>query len=274
MKMILFRYLLVCSLSVYLTASVGQHRQEPDKGIPLKVMSYNIHHANPPSKDSLIDIDAVVEVIRAAGADVVALQEVDQLTKRSGKMDQPKLIAEKLRMHYFFAKAMDYDGGAYGQLLLSKYPIVSTTVHKLPAVAGFKGEPRIMGEIQVQLDQNTVIRFATVHLDAQKDEENRLLQAKYIVNSLGKKKIPAIIAGDFNATEYSKPIEILKGSLKPTCSNCAFTIPVINPKKAIDFIMLDKLSNWKVVSHQLIDEQYASDHLPVLSSLILQRKEK
>ncbi|TDS11870.1 endonuclease/exonuclease/phosphatase family protein [Sphingobacterium paludis] len=272
MNFMLLRYLLICSLSVCYTVSSGQSSKKLTEGLPLKVMSYNIHHANPPSKDSLIDIDAIVKVIRAADADLVALQEVDQLTKRSGKMDQPKLIAEKLGMHYYFAKAMDYDDGGYGQVLLSKYPIRSTRIHRLPAVSGFKGEPRIMAEIYVQLDQHTEIRFATVHLDAQKDEQNRVLQAQYIVDNLKKKAMPSIVAGDFNATEDSAPLTTLKESLSPTCANCPFTIPVVNPKKAIDFIMLDKASNWKVVSHQVISEKYASDHLPILSTLTLNRE--
>jgi endonuclease/exonuclease/phosphatase family metal-dependent hydrolase len=52
----------------------------------IRVMSYNIHHANPPSKakDSTIDMQAIADVIIKANPDLVALQEVDNRTTRSG----------------------------------------------------------------------------------------------------------------------------------------------------------------------------------------------
>ena len=52
----------------------------------LKIMTYNIHHANPPSKekDSTIDLKAVAAVINAARPDLVALQEIDVNNGRAG----------------------------------------------------------------------------------------------------------------------------------------------------------------------------------------------
>src|SRR5690606_14845335 len=72
-----------------------------------KILTYNIHHANPPSKPEAIDIEAICKVIQQSDADVVALQEVDIQTDRSGKIDQAKLIAEKLGMSYHFFKAIE-----------------------------------------------------------------------------------------------------------------------------------------------------------------------
>jgi len=237
----------------------------PNDGI--KVMTYNIHHANPPTKDSLIDIDAIVQVIRVQSPDLVALQEVDQLTNRSGGMDQARVIAEKLGMNYFYAKAMDYDGGAYGQAILSRFPITSTAVCRLPSSPGFVGEPRIVGEATIQLPNGTTLRFATAHLDAQKADANRILQAKAISRLVAAEETAMIIAGDFNAVSSSEPMRILDKVFTHSCSSCAFTIPVLKPSKTIDFILLDKRRSWSVVSHQTIQETYASDHFPVVTVL-------
>lgn len=236
----------------------------------LKVMAYNIHHANPPSKSGHIDIDAIVKVIRAENPDIVALQEVDVHTNRSGNIDQAKVIADKLGMHYFFAKAIDYDGGEYGQVILSKIPISEERIHRLPFKAGAKAEPRILATVKVNIDKKRAVRFGTVHLDAQRDPANRLLQVEKLNTIAGQEKLPFIIAGDFNAAEHTEPLQILLGAaFISTCENCPFTIPVINPRRTIDFILLDKKSPWEIVSHRVIDEQYASDHLPVVAKLRL-----
>lgn len=233
----------------------------------IKVMTYNIHHANPPSTDSLIDIDSIVQVIRMQSPDLVALQEVDQFTRRSLGQDQARIIAEKLGMNYFFAKAMDYDGGAYGQAILSRFPITATAVHRLPADAKFIGEPRIVGEATIQLPSGTALRFATVHLDAQRGDENRLLQAKAISRLVAAEESPMIIAGDFNAVVSSEPMRVLDKVFTNSCTSCDFTIPVLKPSKTIDFILLDRRKAWTIISHQTIKERYASDHFPVVTIL-------
>lgn len=237
----------------------------------IKVMTYNIHHANPPSRDSLIDMDAIVRVIQAQDPDLLLLQEVDQGTQRSGGIDQAAVIAKRLSMHYFFAKAIDYDGGAYGQAVLSKFPIDSARVAQLPAVPDFTGEQRIMAVATIALNDDQQVLLVSTHLDAQKVEENRVLQAHALKSFAMEAKLPILLAGDFNAVETSAPLQILQEVFHKTCTGCAFTIPVINPKKAIDFILFDKKSNWTLLSHQVVNETYASDHLPVVSVVELKK---
>ncbi len=42
-------------------------------------------------------------------------------------------------------------------------------------------------------------------------------------------------------------------------------IPVINPSKTIDFIAYAPGDKFIVIEHKVIDEKYASDHLPLFS---------
>ena len=51
-------------------------------------MSYNIHIGNPPSKPGIIDMKAIIKAIKIENPDLVALQEVDVNTNRSGKINQ------------------------------------------------------------------------------------------------------------------------------------------------------------------------------------------
>jgi endonuclease/exonuclease/phosphatase family metal-dependent hydrolase len=62
----------------------------------LRIMAYNIHHANPPSRSDSIDIPAIVRTIRAQDPDLVALQEIDGNTERSGEGNQAEIIADSL----------------------------------------------------------------------------------------------------------------------------------------------------------------------------------
>ncbi|MCC4230107.1 endonuclease/exonuclease/phosphatase family protein [Zunongwangia profunda] len=41
------------------------------------VLSYNIHHANPPSQSEVINLDTIATIIKNSKADIVGLQEVD-----------------------------------------------------------------------------------------------------------------------------------------------------------------------------------------------------
>lgn len=235
----------------------------------LRVMAYNIHHCNPPSKPGLIDIDAIAKAIRDQNADLVALQEVDVNTGRSGKFNQAEEIAKKLGMSFFFAKAIDHDGGDYGVAILSKYPTIETKINRLPTQSGTKGEPRVLATVKVTLPDGRIIRFGSTHLDAQKEDTNRELQIEEINRISADEKLPFIIAGDFNAAPGSIVINALDRQFSRSCEPCDFTIPVINPKKTIDFIAFTPKSKFRSKSTYVVPERYASDHLPVLAVLEL-----
>ncbi len=239
----------------------------PGKERLLRVMSYNIHHANPPSRPDSIDIPAIVRTIKAQNPDIVALQEIDADTERSGPGNQAEIVADSLGMNVYFGKSIDFEGGDYGVAVLSKFPISEGTVHRLPTEPGTNGEKRILTTVKVALTDDTFIRFGSTHLDSQKEDTNRLRQIKEIQRIASEDDLPMIIAGDFNAPPDSEVINILDQAFKRTCSNCEPTIPVDHPEKAIDFIAFRPEKSFKVVDHKVIDETYASDHLPIVAIL-------
>lgn len=235
--------------------------------VNLKVMAYNIHHANPPSKPHTIDIDAIIKTLQAQDPDIVALQEIDANTSRSGEGNQAEIIAERLGMNVFFGKAINYDGGEYGVAILSKYPISEQKVHSLPTARGTNGEPRVLATVKIALPNGLFIRFGSTHLDSQRTNTNRLLQMEEIANIASEENLPMIVAGDFNAPPNSKVINILDKYFTRTCASCEPTIPVQNPVKAIDFIAFKSKEIFSIKSHKVINEIYASDHLPILAVL-------
>ncbi len=238
----------------------------------LRVLTYNIHHANPPSTTATIDINAIANVIKQQNPDLVALQEIDVNTTRSGaSLNEAAEIARLTGLKFFFGKAINYGGGEYGVGILSKYPIESSMNTPLPTATGTNGEPRTLATAVITLPGGKKIVFASTHLDAQSADTNRVLQINRIVEILQQEQNPVIIGGDFNAVPGTRVINALDAAFTRTCiTACGFTIPVNNPNKTIDFIAYKPSNNFKVLEHKVIDEKYASDHLPVLAVLQLQ----
>lgn len=232
----------------------------------LKVMTYNIHHANPPSKEGFIDLPAIAKVINESGADLVALQEVDVHTQRSGKeINQAAELGRLTGMNHFFVKGIDYEGGEYGIAVLSRFKILKTDSLRLPMKEGIGGEPRVLALITVKPAKGKKVVFGSTHLDLK--PETRVLQAEAITAHLKELKLPVILGGDFNAKPESQEIGVFDQHFRRSSIPNGFTIPVVKPNREIDFIMFKPEDHFKVVKHEVIDEQYASDHLPVYVEL-------
>lgn len=233
----------------------------------LTVMSYNIHHANPPSEGDRIDIDAIAKVIKENAADLVALQEVDVYTGRSGsQLHQAKALADRLDMYFYFAKALDYDGGHYGNAVLSKFPIEDSLRIFLPTLSHISAEDRVFAGVKIKINGKD-LWFGSVHLDY-KSEENNLHQSQTLIQQLEHQSGLKIIAGDFNAEPHSETVRYFDQHFQRTCeAHCPPTIPVDQPKKAIDFIFHSKSDSLRLEEHRVVDEKYASDHLPVVAKI-------
>lgn len=237
----------------------------------LNVLSYNIHHANPPSKPDFIDLQAIADVINKEKPDVVGLQEVDVNIPRSNKQNQAEELARLTGMEAFFAKAIDYDGGEYGIAILSKLPMEHMKNTNLPTATGTGGEPRTLVTAVITLPGGRKILFANTHMDAQRPDTNRFLQINRITEILMKETLPVIVMGDLNAVPESRIINKLDAHFTRTCvNNCGHTVPQINPRRTIDFIAFTP-GAFNVVEHKVIDEPYASDHLPVKAVLQLKK---
>lgn len=271
-----FSLLLLFSVLVFgcgvKTVPVGNPpHSNPAKQHTITILSYNIHHANPPSKPGVIDLPAIANVIRQQGADLVALQEVDVRTGRSGaSLHQAEELARMTGMRAYFAKAIDYGGGEYGVAILSRFPMEENKNTPLPTDDNTKGEHRTLATATIVLPNNKRIVFACTHLDAQRGDTNRQLQIKKIVDVLKGESLPVVIAGDLNAVPDSDVIQQLDRSFTRTCvTNCPYTIPEKAPNRTIDYIAFAPAKSFTVLSHTVVDESYASDHRPVKAVLQL-----
>jgi len=263
---------LIIAYTLLILTSCGVSKEQTQiakrtSGIELKIMSYNIHIGNPPLKPGIIDMEAIIEAIKKENPDLVALQEVDVNTGRSGKINQAEIIAKSLKMNFYFAKAIDHDGGDYGVCIISKYPISDTKTYRLTTLKDTSGEPRVLATAKIQLKNGKFIRFGATHLDHLNKSVNREVQMEEINQIALNETLPFIIAGDLNAVEKSSAIQKLDKVFTRTCQNCDPTFPVVKPTRTIDFIAFKTGNKFSTIEHKVVQEHYASDHLPVIALL-------
>jgi len=231
----------------------------------VKVLTYNIFHGETMKGD--FDLDRIAQVINSVDPDLVALQEVDFNTNRAKKMDLVVELGLRTGLAPLFGKAMSYDGGEYGEGILSRFSFLSSKNHSLAAQEG--KEPRSALEVQVVLSGGDTIRFIGTHLDHTRDETDRVSQTIELVKLFANDDMPSILAGDLNARPGSHPMNILLREWTRSFSEDIPTFPSINPKSKIDYILYKPANRWRVIELSVIDEEIASDHRPVLAILEL-----
>lgn len=233
----------------------------------VRVLTYNIYHGETVNATKPFDLDLLAKIISDTKPDLVALQEVDFKTKRVLKMDLVTELSLRTKMVGVFGKAMPFDGGEYGEGVLSKYSFLSTKNHAL--VAGKNKEPRAALEVNIQIKSGDSIRFIGTHLDHTEDETDRINQANQINTIFSKDNVPTILAGDLNATPETETMQIFYKKWTPSFSENIPTYPAENPKIKIDYILFKPANRWRVLETKVIKEEKASDHRPVLSVLEL-----
>jgi endonuclease/exonuclease/phosphatase family metal-dependent hydrolase len=245
----------------------------PAKAEELRVMTYNIHHAE--GTDKKLDLKRIAKVIRAESPDLVAIQEVDQGTQRSKRIDEPAELSKLTDMHVVFQKNIDHDGGGYGNVVLSKLPIKSHKDLKLPSLAEpepvKQREQRGMLVVEVQSRSGDSILFACTHLDCRRQDQERFESARVINDWFRKEypQVPAILAGDLNDTPESRVLSRFAEFWRSARAEEMPTVPVSTPRRQIDYILLRPAARWRAAEVRVIEERVASDHRPYSAILEL-----
>ncbi|MFW6172066.1 MAG: endonuclease/exonuclease/phosphatase family protein [Planctomycetota bacterium] len=272
-----------------------------DDTLRLRILSYNIHHGE--GMDGELDLARIAKVINAVNPDVVALQEVDAGTQRSEQVDQPAVLARLSDLNVVFGGNIRYQGGDYGNAVLSRFPIVRHKNHPLPRFDD--GEQRGVLEVHVKLpDGAGTLLFLATHLDHRPGDRERLASAAAINKiAAGQAKPsakpsragtsdgggnfsnqnngtdhgpnrapprePALLAGDLNDVPNSETLRKFKTVWALANREVLPTFPAKEPDKQIDFILFRPDARWKTIDVRVLAEPVASDHRPILAVLEL-----
>ena len=222
----------------------------------LKLMSYNIKNAN--GMDDVCNFQRIANVINNASPDVVAIQEVDSMTNRSGQKYVLGEIAERTQMHGYFAPAIDYDGGKYGIGLLTKQ--LPLRLQTLPLPGREEARTLILAEFADYI-------YCCTHMSL--TEEDRMKSLELVKAFTSSSTKPLFLAGDMNAEPESGFIKELQKDFQILSNPKQHTFPAPDPKETIDYIatLKQNAKGFAVISAKVINEPMASDHRPILVEL-------
>jgi endonuclease/exonuclease/phosphatase family metal-dependent hydrolase len=248
----------------------------------LRLVTFNIAHGRgltpiqglTSSRKLRLNLRRIADLLGELGADLVALQEIDECSVWAGSFDH----LDYLRAHAGYPHAafginnrrLGLMNLSYGNAILSRFPIMETeTIVFGKRKLGEKGF--LFAEIDVG---GRVVPVVNLHLHFG-SRKTRLVQLDLLVAWLRVKErergrgwaIPPIVCGDFNTPETGDDATASLLShlndygdyrLHPLLGP---TFPSPMPRRALDFIFVPP--GCKAVRSEVV-RSYLSDHRPVL----------
>jgi endonuclease/exonuclease/phosphatase family metal-dependent hydrolase len=254
-----------CALATLALAILTSCRTsaEAPSALRLRVMTYNIHHGE--GADGVVDLARIAGVIQREAPDLVGLQEVDKGVARTQGRDFPAELAALTGMTCVFSNNFHYQGGDYGNAVLTRLPIERWTNTHLRMLR--PNEQRGVLQVVVRAGARHLL-FMNTHIDYRRDDAERLVnvaQFKEIV--AGYAGLPIVFVGDFNSLPDSRPhaamSELFDDVWPLVGAGPGFTITSTAPHSRIDYVWLSRAAPLKPV-RAWIPTTTASDHLPLV----------
>lgn len=287
----------------------------------LKVLTFNIAYGRGPAGDASgpwaeseirQGLDGIAAQIRDSDADLVFMQEVDLGASRSHDIDEGRFLLEATGLGYsscvvtweknyvpfpYWPPSKHYGAMKSGQCILSRFPIMASTRHRLPqpeANAWWRNRfylNRAIDHAQLDIGGRPFDVF-NVHTEAF-DADNRMEHARLLVKLVGETTKNSagrvLVAGDFNApppeasqkkgfvdepeTDFSRDetIAIVRtaGLAEVLPDPAAFTFPADAPSRRLDYIWFGSALERTDAKVLAAPPGPWSDHLPVLARFTL-----
>lgn len=247
----------------------GARARGGDVAVSFRVTTYNIHKCR--GLDRRVRPKRIAEVLKEIDADVVALQEVVGMDEAAREHNQVHAIADELGFDFRIGENRRLRGGAYGNAVLSRLPIVEDRNHDL---TWRRYEPRGCLEVKVQPSSAAALHIFNVHLGTsffeRRYQAHRLFEA--IANHSDRS--PRIVLGDFNEWTRGLTTRLMSfhlNSAEPEQRlGRARTYPGVFPLLHLDHVYYNShLKLDRVMVHRSRLALAASDHLPIVADFTL-----
>lgn len=243
------------------------HSNQSRDLLRLRVATYNIHKCR--GLDGRVRPERIAQVLEEVDADIVALQEVVGREGKSRKHDQARYFAEELGYHGELGENRLHRGSPYGNLLLSRLPVISTQNHDISTRGR---ERRGCLRADVKLEKGHLLHVFNLHLGTSFFERRKQARMLFHAGILNDQDLSGsrIILGDFNEWTRGLTSRLFSSHFQSPDVREHLgrtrTYPGVAPLMHLDHIYFDQsLKLEKFVLHRSRTALVASDHLPLVA---------
>jgi endonuclease/exonuclease/phosphatase family metal-dependent hydrolase len=249
----------------------GETLQIERKKEKFRVVTYNIHKCR--GLDRRVRPARIAEVLGELNADIVALQEVLSIEGKRPEDHQARFIADELGLDYRLGETRKLNGGAYGNVILSRLPFISIHHYDLSHQGR---EPRGCLRTDVKLAHHRTLHVYNVHLGTSYIERRHQARKLFGRRILGNGGLAGarIVLGDFNVWTRELASRLLSEHFESVdvrfYRNWSRTYPGVLPFLKLDRIYFDPfLTLEKATLCRNPKALIASDHLPIVADFCL-----
>lgn len=225
---------------------------------------------------TLVPVDEYVDFIKTFNADIITFNEFETVSSRQGAEKMAE-VAKELGMYGYFIESYPKGGdGFYGNVILSKWPIINTASRQMtyknnkgdgyyqlnvdPELTQYGADQRSVGYadilVPVSATESKILRVVSSHFDHMGADAVRTRQASESVEfaGLANPPYPTVMMGDLNTSWESvlQPLFTVGDHIDYAWVDHVFTFPKGK------FSRVD----WKSPSSGPL-----SDHEPVIATL-------
>ena len=233
----------------------------------IRVATYNTHKCR--GMDGRIRPARVAEVLQELDADIVALQEIVSHTGTRKEQNQAHYLADSVGLLFRMGETRKLRGAAYGNVVLSRFPIREVHVYDLTAS---RREPRGCIRCDLEIAPGKLVHVFNVHLGTgylERRKQARLLMSRDVLLS-PELRYPRLVLGDFNEWTRGLVSRVLLEEFESVDIMLHLkrkrTYPGVLPLMHLDHMYFDReLFLEKFSLHRSSMALMASDHLPLVA---------
>lgn len=229
----------------------------------MKIMSFNTQHCKNYITQK-IDFEVMADAIKSVDADIVGLNEMRGKGQDLEYTAQTEMLAKLTGLRqFYFAPAINFKAGPYGNGFISKYPIIKAENIPVPDPKEKKYNGYYETRCLLKVKLSNGLTVLVIHFGLNPDEQENAV--KTVLENLETEK--CVLMGDFNVLSDNEVLKPIREKMVDTavCFDTEkFSFPSDNPNRKIDYIFVSPDIN--IISAD-IPQIVASDHRPHIAEI-------